>query len=765
MERNITSLIAQMTLEEKAGFCSGMDMWNTKPLARLNIPSVMMTDGPHGLRKQEGAGDHLGLNESVPAVCFPAACANASSFDPELIRQMGQTLGEESRSLDVALLLGPAVNIKRSPLCGRNFEYYSEDPYLAGQMATAFIQGVQQWDVGTSIKHFAANNQETNRMTNSSNLSERTLQEIYLPAFEEAIKTAKPWSVMCSYNQINGTFACEDPHLLTDILREQWGFDGFVVTDWGAMNERVDALKAGTELEMPSSGGITDAQIVAAVQAGELEEAVLDEAVARILGKLLLYVDSSKSVSSFDLSKAHQQAVEIEKESAVLLENNGILPLKAEQKVVYLGEFAKTPRYQGGGSSHIHSYHISNALDVALQKDRPVAYEKAFPFNRDVLDEKLLHLAVAAAKEADVAVVFAGLPDIIESEGYDRTHMQLPDCQNRLIEAVLAVQPNTVVVLHNGSPIVCPWAKKAAAVLEMYLGGEGVGEATDALLWGEANPSGRLAETFPLRLEDTPSYLNFANDAFNTDYTEGVFVGYRWYDSRKMEVLWPFGHGLSYTTFSYSNPRLDHQEMKDDSVISFQVDVTNTGAMEGKEVVQLYVKDCTHTAIRPEKELKGFAKVNLLPGETKTVRISINARSLSYYNETLKDWYAAPGQYEILAARSSRDIFAVLPLQFTTEKLLPLKVDKNTQLGVLMKDPRTAPLLHRIFGHDAWAKQVEEPKASEASTDPNDEVNKKLIEHTMAFMPLRSLRSFVHLSTEQLDGLIDAINQSLEAEK
>ena len=585
MERDLKKIISEMTLEEKAGMCSGEDFWRLKKVERLGIPEVMVSDGPHGLRKQPGEADHLGIGESIVAVCFPAACATASSFDTELMNEMGKTLGEECQAENLSVLLGPAVNIKRSPLCGRNFEYLSEDPYLAGKMAASYIRGVQSWDVGTSMKHYAANNQEYNRMSCSSNLSERTFREIYLPAFETAVKEAQPKTIMCSYNKINGEYASENKHLLTEILRDEWGFEGYVMTDWGAVADRVTGIVAGLDLEMPGSHGVNDAKIIAAVKDGSLDEALLDKAVERILKVLFSYADNRHPEAVFDRDADHEKAVKIETECAVLLENNGILPLKEGRKVVYIGEYAEKPRYQGGGSSHINSSKVTSALESAKEKGRPVSYVKGFPFDKDEENAGELAAAVQAAKDAEVAVIFAGLPDLIESEGYDRKDMKLPACQNKLIEEVIKVQPNTVVVLHNGSPVEVPWADKTAAILEMYLGGQGVGEATDKLLYGDVNPSGRLAETFPLRLEDNPSYLNFPGDGVNVDYAEGIYVGYRYYDARKMPVRWAFGHGLSYTEYEYSNLNMPAESLDDKGCVKVTVDVKNTGSMVGKEVV------------------------------------------------------------------------------------------------------------------------------------------------------------------------------------
>ena len=597
MERNVKKIVSQMTLEEKAGMCSGKDFWHLKSVERLGIPEVMVSDGPHGLRKQAENADHLGINESIKAVCFPTACATACSFDRDLLEEMGSALGKECQAENVSVLLGPAVNIKRSPLCGRNFEYFSEDPYLAGQMAKAHIQGVQKEGVGTSIKHFAANNQEYHRMSASSEVDERTLREIYLAAFETPIKEAKPKTVMCSYNQINGVFASEDPWLLDEVLRKEWGYEGYVMSDWGAVNERVPGLKAGLELEMPASGGETDRQIVEAVKNGTLKEEILDRAVERILNVIFDYVNHKKD-EVFDMEKDHALAEKVETESMVLLKNEGILPLKKGSRVAFIGAFAKNPRYQGGGSSHINSFRVTGTLEAA-EGMADITYAEGYGLEKDEIDEALVKGAVKAAKEAEVAVIFAGLPDAFESEGYDRVHMKMPNCQNHLIHEVCNVQPNVVVVLHNGSPVEMPWADEVKGILEAYLGGQAVGAAEAKILFGDANPCGKLAETVPYKLSDNPSYLNFPGDGETVEYKEGIFVGYRYYDKKEMPVRYPFGYGLSYTEFAYSNLKLDKKSMKDTDTLTVSVDVTNTGSREGKEIVQLYVADLTGSANRP----------------------------------------------------------------------------------------------------------------------------------------------------------------------
>lgn len=756
---DIAELVSSMTLEEKASLLGGDDFWHTKAVERLGIPRFMMSDGPHGLRKQDQEGDHLGINDSIRAVCFPAACATASSFDTELIEKMGETIGDECQAEDLSIVLGPAVNIKRSPLCGRNFEYFSEDPCVAGEMAASYIQGVQSRHVGTSIKHFALNNQETNRMNISAKADERTMREIYLPAFETAVKKAQPKTVMCSYNKINGTYSSDNEWLLTRVLRDDWGFQGAVMTDWGAVDDRVQGVKAGLELEMPGNTKNNDAKIVAAVRDGSLDEKLVDRAVTRLLTVLYDYYDNKKG-GTFDRDKDHEISEKIEENCAVLLENNGLLPLKQGQKIVYIGEYAEKPRYQGGGSSHINSSKVESALDAAKAAGRDITYVKGFPADADNLDEQELKKAVAAAREADVAVIFAGLPDVIESEGYDRKDMNMPACQNRLIEEVTKVQKNTVVVLHNGSPVETPWAGDVAAILEMYLGGQAVGRAEDRILFGEVNPSGHLAETFPLHVEDNPSYLNFPGDSRTVRYAEGVYVGYRYYEKKHMPVRWAFGHGLSYTTFEIGNLRLDKEEMKDDDVLTASVDVTNTGSVRGKEVVQLYVADRTGTPDRPIKELRSFAKVDLEPGETKTVTFAVNRRALCYFDERLGDWYAASGTYALLAGDASDHITTEKEFAFKTEKHLPFPIGGDTTLGQLMKDDRTGKVLKQLLSKtDSPAASSTKKDEPDAGMGPGeDEMNRAMVE----FMPLKSLMAFGTISPAEYDNLVAALRAAVE---
>ena len=746
---DVKRIINEMTLEEKAGMCSGKDSWRLKSVERLGVPEVMVSDGPHGLRKQMEKGDHLGMNDSIRAVCFPTACATACSFDRELLHRLGEAIGEECQAENVSVILGPAVNIKRSPLCGRNFEYFSEDPYLASEMAKSHICGVQSKHVGTSIKHFAANNQEYRRMSCSSEMDERTLREIYLAAFETAIKEAKPWTVMCSYNRINGEYASESHRLLTEILREEWSFDGYVMSDWGAVADRVTGLKAGLDLEMPASGGLTDAEIVEAVRNGSLEESVLDQAVERILKKIAAYVENRQK-AEFAFERHHELAREIETESAVLLRNeDGILPLQEDAKAVFIGLFAKEPRYQGGGSSHINSYRTGSALEA-----KPgVRYAQGYTLE-DQPNEALLAEAVQAAKESEVAVIFAGLPDAFESEGYDRSHMRMPENQNELIRRVAEVQPNTVVVLHNGSPIEIPWENDVKAILEMYLGGQAVGEAAVALLYGKANPSGKLAETFPMRLEDNPSYLNFPGDGKTVTYAEGLFVGYRYYDAKKMAVRYPFGHGLSYTTFTYRDLKLSQKTIQDTDTLTVTLQVKNTGKMAGKEIVQLYVADHTKTAVRPEKELRNFVKVALEPGEEKTIEMTLTKRAFAWYDPERKDWYASSGEYEILVGSSSAKILLRECVEITASRAPSLRIDSNTPIGDLLKDPALAPIIAEY-----------QKKIAEAFGQSDSEASKEAISEEMTYqmivnLPLRSLRSFLQLQPGELEALVKRLQEA-----
>lgn len=750
----IKELVSKMTLEEKAAMCSGADFWHTEAVERLGIPASMVSDGPHGLRKQDDKADHLGVNESIKAVCFPAGCGTAASFNRELLKEMGEALGNECQAEGVSVILGPAVNIKRSPLCGRNFEYYSEDPCLATEIAGALIHGVQSKNVGTSIKHFLANNQETRRLSSDSRVDERTLHEIYLAAFEGAVTREKPWTVMCSYNRINGTYAAENHKYLTEVLRDQWKFDGYVMSDWGAVNNRVADLKAGLDLEMPASGGTNDELIVRAVQSGALEESVVDTAVERILNIVFRYEEHRDKTAVFDRDKDHELARKVAQETIVLLKNEGVLPLEEKKQIAFIGKYVKKPRYQGGGSSHINSHKVTAAWDVI--KDMPnISYAQGFVDDKDQTDEALLEEAVQTAAKADVAVIFAGLPDSFESEGYDRTHMRMPDCQNELIAKVAAVQPNTIVVLHNGSPVEMPWADQVKGIVEAYLGGQAVGGAVCDILFGKVNPSGRLPETFPKKLEDNPSYLSYIGEGDMVEYREGIFVGYRYYDKKKMDVLFPFGYGLSYTAFDYSNLRVDKKKFKDTDTVTVTVDVTNTGKMAGKEVVQLYVADKESTVIRPEKELRDFAKVELMPGETKTVSFTLGKRAFAYYNTTIHDWHVETGEFVIQIGRSSRDIGLQETVTVESTVKIPFVYTTDTTLGDVMKNPKAYEIVKSLFEKSLFDTDSAEERGEASSEAISDDMNEAMLIYT----PLRGPVSFGgEVSMEDIQKLVDQMN-------
>ena len=775
---DVKKLVNELTLEEKASLCSGADFWHTKAIDRLNIPAAMVSDGPHGIRKQESLADHMGVAESIKAIGFPTASAMACSFDRDLLHKVGDALGEECVAEDLAVLLGPGINMKRSPICGRNFEYYSEDPVVAGELGAAFVNGVQEHGVGTSLKHFAANNQEWRRMSISAEIDERTLREIYLAAFETVVKKAQPWTIMCSYNRINGVYSCENDWLLNKVLRDEWGFEGLVMTDWGAMDERVPSLKAGLDLEMPDCHGETDKLIVKAVQSGELEESVLDTAVERILTMVDKYLTARKDIDpasmvhplpssaerGYDVAAHHALARTTAEQSAVLLKNEDILPLQKDKKIAFIGEFAKVPRIQGGGSSHINNTSIESALDAAGDS---VSYAQGFHIDEETTDETLLQEAITLAKESDVAVIFAGLPDSFESEGFDRTHLNMPANQNELIARISEVQPNVVVVLHSGSPIAMPWLDKVAGVLQMYLAGQASGGAAVNLLFGDATPCGKLAETFPLHLEDNPSYLNFPGNREKVCYQEGVFIGYRYYDKKKMDVLFPFGYGLSYTDFTYSNMKVtvngknaaDVDVIKETDEIVVSPDITNTGNCDGAEIVQLYIKNPVVYEIRPEKELRDFAKVFLKAGETKTVTFMLNARAFSYYETRIHDWYAESGDYEILLASSSRDIRLQYTVSITGSKKIPFVADYVTTCEDVELFAKDGSALDEMLRRSGFAEATDH--------DGDDSMGSGTADMMKAMFTGTPLHSILSFSSEELtyEDIQDTIRKLNEAEK
>lgn len=694
---DVKKLVGQMTLEEKARMLSGLDMWHLSGVERLGIESVMVTDGPHGLRKQLNTGDHLGINDSVPATCFPTAAALSCSFDREMVREVGRALGEECQSENVAVILGPGANIKRSPLCGRNFEYFSEDPCLSGEMAAAHIQGVQSQDVGVSLKHFAANNQEYRRNTTDARIDERTLREIYLASFERAVKKAKPWTMMCSYNKINGAYSCQNKWLLSDVLRDEWGFDGYVMTDWGAMDDKIASVRAGLELQMPGGDPRAPQLVVEAVKSGELDEALVDRAVERILNITCRYLEKRRAGYKADMQAHDALARRVAARCCVLLKNqDDLLPLSGDMKIAFIGEMADKMRYQGSGSSHINPYRLTNALDAAAEYAQ-VTYCPGYVTDRDETVEELLNQAVQAAAEAGVAVIFAGLPDAFESEGFDRSHMRMPENQIELIRRVCEVQKNVVVALSGGSPVEMPWLDQVSAVVMGYLGGQAAGAGMVDVLFGAVNPGGRLAETFPIKLSDNPSYLNFPGDNHTVEYREGIFVGYRYYDKKQMDVRFPFGYGLSYTRFEYSNLRLSCQSMRSSQSLSVSVDVKNAGFIAGDEVVQLYVAPDTHGVNRPVRELRNFERITLAPGETRTVRFELCPRDFAYYETRIHDWYVEGGVYNIQIRKNAAEGILSAPVRVEAERALPVTYSMDTTLSELLENPVGGEFFKKLF--------------------------------------------------------------------
>lgn len=742
----LKEILSSLTLEEKASLCSGADFWHTKKIEGKDIPVIMMSDGPHGLRKMEG-------NDSIKAVCFPAACALACSYDRELVREMGKALGNECQSEGVAVLLGPGANIKRSPLCGRNFEYFSEDPYLASQMAAAHINGVQSMGVGSSLKHFAANNQETRRLSVSAEVDERAFREIYLSAFEYAVKEARPQTVMCSYNKIWGEYSSQNKRLLTDILRDEWGFEGLVVSDWGAVDDRPKGVAAGLDLEMPGSMGKNDKRIVEAVKNGELDEADLDKVVLRVLDLIYKGDENRQYAAKWDKDKDRALARKIAAQCIVLLKNDKkLLPLDTKKKIAFIGEFACKPRFQGGGSSHINVEQTASAIE-ASKEYAEVSYAQGYITSEDKTDEALLSEAVVLAEESDTVVIFAGLPDSFESEGFDRQHMKMPQCQLELIDRILGVNKNVVVVLHNGAPVEMPFADKVKGIVECYLGGEMIGAAVCDVLFGKVNPSGKLAETFPKKLSDNPSFLNFPGEGDVVRYKEGIFVGYRYYEKKDMEVLFPFGHGLSYTEFEYSDITLSADEIKDSDILTVTVNIKNTGKRDGKEAVQLYVRDTHSSVIRPEKELKGFEKVSLKAGESKRVVFKLDKRAFAYYNTDIKDWYVEYGQFEILVGSSSADIRQKASVYVETDNVIPMHFDLDSLGGEVLSFPEGRKIFGEVLklmslGFDS--SQADDSAQAAAEAMFND-------------MPLHAMVSFINderITRELLESMVEKLNKA-----
>ena len=796
-------LVAQMTLEEKARLCSGKNFWFLEGVERLGVESVMVTDGPHGLRKQATSADHLGLGGSVKATCFPTACALASSWDIALLQEVGVALGEKAAHEEVALLLGPGLNIKRHPLCGRNFEYFSEDPLLSGELAGAMVRGVQSQGVGACLKHFAVNNQEQGRMVTDVIVDERTLREIYLAGFERAVKNSDPWSVMSAYNRVNGEYCSDSNFLLNTVLREDWGFSGLVVTDWGATNDRVTGLAGGLDLEMPGSAGVNDERIAQAIKTGELQEAQLDEAAARVTALALHGARSkarsgksaSTSQTQFSDDAHHQLARRAAAESIVLLKNESVLPWsKTDTDLAIIGEFAVKPRYQGAGSSQVNPTLLDTAFDAITDavgtycQYAPGYDRRAGTHEQDApLDESLLEEAEALAGRSGKVILMIGLPSHYESEGFDRAHLNLPAQHNELVRRVCAANPNTVVVLSNGAPVLMPWLDQVPALLEGYLGGQAGGLALADVLFGDVNPCGKLAETFPLAQKDVAADADFPGEPRQVQYREGLYVGYRYFDSAQADVLFPFGFGLSYTTFDYSDLQLDRGQVTAEDTVKVTLRVTNSGTRAGKEVVQLYSSDRNALVHRPEHELRAFHKVYLEPGESREVIFSIAAKDFAYYSTLDRDWRLESGMVQLRVGAASRDVRLAAELEVIGEQEIdrdsemvaacyheptyPFDAD-NMSFAALLGRSIPAAEAARPFHHNStlgeisgtWVGQKLIAKARQSFGGGKADLSESaqlMLDATIAHLPLRALMLFSggRLSRNRLNALIALMNK------
>ena len=755
MAEKIDGLVSQMTLEEKASMTSGRDAWSTQPIERLDIPFIWMADGPHGLRRAPTT--YLwGYGDQAPATCFPTASALSATWDMDLLEEVGSALGVESNALGVDLLLGPGINIKRSPLAGRNFEYFSEDPILSGKLGAAYINGVQSQGVGATAKHYVANNVETQRMWANSNVDERTLQEVYMTPFEIAVKEAQPWSVMACYNRVQGEYGTESVRLLTDKLKNEWGFKGFVVSDWDAVVDRVQGIRAGMHLEMPGKPArITNKMIVQAIKNNELDEKQLDAVVKDILRIVFLAQDNQQEPTDIKVEEHHQLARKVAAEAMTLLKNSKkLLPLDKSQykKIAVIGEFAENPRYQGNGSSQVKPTKLDKFIDVIREEygqGIEISYSAGYSLSNDD-DLSLIAEAAKVAGQADVAIVLAGLPLSYESEGIDRKHIDLPPSHNQLISAVAKAQPNTAVALINGSAIAMPWVDEVSAILETWLGGQAGAGAIADTLFGKVNPSGKLAETFPKRLEDSPAFINFPGEDGQVIYGERMFVGYRYFDKLNIEPLFPFGHGLSYTDFSYSDLKFSSTDITDKDQLEVSLTLTNTGKRSGKEVVQLYVVDTESTLQRPVKELKAFDKIELAPGESKQVSFVLSIRDFSYYSKLYDRWLAESGEFEILVGSSSRDMRLNGSLTLTNTEELNYKMTEFSFFAELWSNPQLKPLLIDFM-----------PKWIKAMTPEGKPVEEAKIEDFLQQQPLIKFPYFTggEVNEQQVKVFVDQINQ------
>jgi beta-glucosidase len=755
--------VAALPLEEKIALTGGSDAWHTHGVPSLGLDPIMVSDGPHGLRTQHGVGDNLGLNESVPATCFPPAVGLSATWSRSAAASVARAIGEEALAEGVSVVLGPGMNIKRSPLCGRNFEYFSEDPHLAGEIAVAYTNAIQELGVGVSIKHFALNNQETDRMRVDVTVDERTMHEIYLRAFRSVVTRARPWTVMCSYNSVGGTLMSQNHRLLTEILRDQWGFDGMVMSDWGAVVDRPAAIEAGLDLQMPADS-FAEEDLRRAVAAGTVDPSALDRAAGRTIDLLRKGLAHRDPEASYDVDGHHQVALEVARKALVLLHNDGILPLDEEDggDLAVIGDFARTPRYQGAGSSHVNATRVDTALDAIRAIAGDVPFARGFAPGGDdgaagddgadqarVLREE----AVEVARAAGTVVVFLGLGEDVESEGYDRTDMELPATQVELLRAVREVNENVVVVLSNGSAIRLPEdVRGASAVLEGWLLGQAGGQATADVLFGRANPSGKLAESIPLQLADTPSYLHFPGDHSRVTYGEGIFVGYRGLDAVGREVAYPFGHGLSYTTFEYSDLAVSPGTGAAEGGLDVEVTITNTGDIAGREVVQAYVGVPDSKVARPVRELKGFEEVELEAGQWERVHITIPATELQYFSidaggedggstgveDGTGDWVVEPGRYHVEVGASSRDLRGAADVDIAGSEPAPRATFDSTPLEI-MAMPGGAEAIGALLG------------TSQMATDPE---MLKMAEQ----IPVGRFTGIGGMTREQVQQFLDAVN-------
>lgn len=757
--QDIKAILSSLSLEEKASLCSGKDFWTTKPIERLDIPSIWMADGPHGLRRAPLATG-VGIGNSIPATCFPTASALAASWDTELTHEVGAALGKEAQAQQVQIVLGPGVNMKRSPLGGRNFEYYAEDPVLSGEMAAAFVNGVQSQGVGTCVKHFVANNQEYQRWTISAEIDERALREIYLRSFEIIVKKSQPWTMMTSYNRVNGTFVTESYELQHKILKEEWAYEGFLISDWGAVYDRVASVKGALHLEMPGGIPTNDQLVLKALKSGQLAEEELDTLLEDFLKIVFKAHTSRKEDTSFDAQAHHQLARKVAGECIVLLKNdNNILPLNPSQtgRIAVIGDMAKNPRYQGAGSSQV----VPTQLETAWEELQKLAGDQlSMDFaqgygEEDIINEELIVEAQNKAQQSDIAIVFAGLPESYESEGADREHLELPQSHQALIRSVADVQPNLIVVLCNGSAVgMHTWHQAPQAILEAWLGGQASGGAIADILFGKVNPSGKLSETFPKRIEDTPAYINWPGEAGQVKYGEGLYIGYRYYDTKGLETQFPFGHGLSYTEFNYSNLEFNSSSIRDSDGLELKFKLQNAGERSGKEVVQVYVREVNPRLNRPVKELKAFTKIELAPGETKDLSLNLDQRAFAYWDTELGDWRVDSGEFDILVGSSATDIRLEARVTVEASRQYPAHFTKYTELGQWLAHPLGKELAKTALA-PVMATFVNQ---EDSNGDSEEDMSILTIMESMPMIKFVS-QSFGALTEEMVDEMVQKVNQ------